>query len=83
MKHVANEPADAGRSELSKREWKDSIAQKLTLTALSQEGVGTIAINDSFLIESAIYKLLKRHFRPESYYVDLLELMHEVGMAGS
>eukprot|EP00730_Choanoeca_flexa_P020474 TRINITY_DN9999_c0_g1_i1.p1 TRINITY_DN9999_c0_g1~~TRINITY_DN9999_c0_g1_i1.p1 ORF type:complete len:357 (+),score=121.40 TRINITY_DN9999_c0_g1_i1:2065-3135(+) len=42
-----------------------------------QQGVGTIAINDSFLIESAIYKLLKRHFKSESYYVDLLELMHE------
>jgi farnesyl diphosphate synthase len=42
-----------------------------------QDGVGTIAINDSFLIESAIYKLLKRHFKKESYYVDLIELLHE------
>jgi hypothetical protein len=42
-----------------------------------QENVGHIAINDSFLIESAIYKLLKRHFRTQTYYVDLLELLHE------
>lgn len=41
------------------------------------EGVGTIAVNDSFLIESAIYKILKKHFRSKPYYVDLLELMHE------
>ena len=42
-----------------------------------QDGVGLIAINDSFLIEASIYKLLKRHFRPKPYYVDLLELFHE------
>ena len=37
-----------------------------------------VAINDAFLIESAIYKVLKAHFREKTYYVDLLELMHEV-----
>lgn len=45
---------------------------------VSQEGVGNIAINDSFMLEAAIYYLLKKHFRQESYYVDLLELFHEV-----
>ena len=39
--------------------------------------VGLIAINDSFMLESAIYYLIKSHFRQESYYVDLLELFHE------
>ncbi|KAK0232039.1 farnesyl-diphosphate synthase [Armillaria nabsnona] len=39
--------------------------------------VGHIAINDSFMLEGAIYFLLKKHFRAESYYVDLLELFHE------
>ncbi|PBK83495.1 terpenoid synthase [Armillaria gallica] len=39
--------------------------------------VGYIAINDSFMLESAIYFLLKKHFRAESYYVDLLDLFHE------
>ncbi|EPS37682.1 hypothetical protein H072_8539 [Dactylellina haptotyla CBS 200.50] len=41
------------------------------------EGVGMIAINDAFMLEAAIYVLLKKHFRQESYYVDLLELFHE------
>ncbi|KAF9032431.1 isoprenoid synthase domain-containing protein [Panaeolus papilionaceus] len=40
--------------------------------------VGMLAINDSFMLEGAIYHLLKVHFRTESYYVDLLELMHDV-----
>jgi len=40
--------------------------------------VEMVAINDAFLIESAIYKLLKLHFKKKSYYVDLLEMMHEV-----
>ncbi|TCD66800.1 Farnesyl pyrophosphate synthetase [Steccherinum ochraceum] len=42
-----------------------------------KEKVGLIAINDSFLLEGAIYYLLKKHFRQEQYYVDLLELFHD------
>lgn len=42
------------------------------------EGVGNIAINDSFMLEGAIYILLKKHFRQDSYYADLLDLFHEV-----
>ncbi|KAH8078417.1 farnesyl-diphosphate synthase [Cristinia sonorae] len=41
------------------------------------EKVGLIAVNDSFILEGAIYYLLKKHFRQESYYVDLLELFHD------
>jgi len=40
--------------------------------------VGMIAINDAFMLESAIYILLKKHFRQDKCYVDLLELFHEV-----
>lgn len=43
-----------------------------------QPGVGNIAINDAFMLEGAIYFLLKKHFRGETYYVDLLELFHDV-----
>jgi len=39
--------------------------------------VGMVAINDSFMLEAAIYRLLKVHFRSESYYADLLDLFHE------
>ncbi|SJM84714.1 probable Farnesyl pyrophosphate synthase [Zygosaccharomyces bailii] len=42
------------------------------------EGVNEIAINDAFMLEAAIYKLLKSHFRSEPYYIDLVELFHEV-----
>ncbi|CAB4482759.1 farnesyl pyrophosphate synthase [Rhizophagus irregularis] len=42
------------------------------------EGVGMIAINDSFILESAIYFFLKKYFRQDSYYVDLVELFHEI-----
>ncbi|KAH9940624.1 farnesyl-diphosphate synthase [Amylocystis lapponica] len=41
------------------------------------EGVNYIAINDSFMLEAAIYHLLKSHFRSDPCYVDLLELFHE------
>lgn len=30
------------------------------------------------MLEGAIYHLLKSHFRGEPYYLDLLELFHEV-----
>jgi len=39
--------------------------------------VGMIAINDAFILESSIYVLLRKHFRQEASYVDLLELFHE------
>jgi farnesyl diphosphate synthase len=42
-----------------------------------QPGVGMIAINDAFLLESAIYTLLKKFFRSHPAYVDLIELFHE------
>jgi hypothetical protein len=47
-----------------------------------QPSVGNIAINDAFMLEGAIYFLLKKHFRKEAYYVDLLELFHDVSEEG-
>ncbi|KAF9975773.1 Farnesyl pyrophosphate synthetase [Actinomortierella ambigua] len=41
------------------------------------ESVGMVAINDAFILESAIYFFLKKHFKKDSYYVDLIELFHE------
>ncbi|KAF2208607.1 hypothetical protein CERZMDRAFT_49045 [Cercospora zeae-maydis SCOH1-5] len=40
--------------------------------------VGMIAINDAFMLESSIYLLLKKYFRKEKYYVDVIELFHDV-----
>ncbi|CAK4067165.1 unnamed protein product [Aphanomyces euteiches] len=42
--------------------------------------VKQIAINDSFLLESFVYSILRTHFRSESYYLDLVELFQEVIM---
>jgi farnesyl diphosphate synthase len=40
--------------------------------------VGMIAINDAFMLEASIYLLLKKHFRQEQSYIDMVELFHEV-----
>jgi farnesyl diphosphate synthase len=42
------------------------------------EGIGAIAINDAFMLEGAIYDILKAHFRHEPFYADLLEVFHTV-----
>ncbi|KAG8687428.1 Farnesyl pyrophosphate synthetase [Ceratobasidium sp. 395] len=39
--------------------------------------VGNIAINDSFMIESSIYYLIKKHLRADPAYVDYVELFLE------
>lgn len=43
-----------------------------------QDGIGLDAINDSFLLEGSIYRLLRRHCRAQPYYIHLLELFMEV-----
>ncbi|CAM9339919.1 unnamed protein product [Choristocarpus tenellus] len=40
--------------------------------------VQEIAVNDSFILESHVFKLLKIHFGSEPYYLQLLELFLEV-----
>ncbi|XP_007556132.1 farnesyl pyrophosphate synthase-like isoform X1 [Poecilia latipinna] len=40
-------------------------------------GIGLDAINDSFLVEASIYRLLRRQCRGQPYYVHLLELFNE------
>ncbi|KAJ2081894.1 Farnesyl pyrophosphate synthetase [Coemansia sp. RSA 988] len=42
-----------------------------------RKDVGILAINDSFILESCIYRLLKKYFRSEPYYIGLVELFHE------
>ncbi|KAH0533159.1 hypothetical protein TsFJ059_001761 [Trichoderma semiorbis] len=42
-----------------------------------QEGVGMIAINDAFILESGIYVILKKFFRDHPRYIELVELFHE------
>ncbi|CAK9022007.1 unnamed protein product [Durusdinium trenchii] len=42
-----------------------------------KDGVEEIAINDAFMIEMLVYRVLKRHFWTEPYYLDLLDLFME------
>ena len=42
------------------------------------EGVGMVAINDAFILESCIYIFLKKYFKKTNYYIELVELFHEV-----
>ncbi|KAL5007681.1 hypothetical protein ScPMuIL_016487 [Solemya velum] len=45
-----------------------------------REGVGIIAVNDAFFIESAVFSILRKYFREKAYYVDLMDLFHETTM---
>lgn len=44
------------------------------------EGVGMVAINDAFILESCIYIFLKKYFKKTDYYIELVELFHEVNI---
>ncbi|KAJ6439074.1 putative Farnesyl diohosphate synthase [Purpureocillium lavendulum] len=55
-----------------------SITRRGKLCWYRQDGVGMVAINDAFMLESVIYTLLKKFFRSHPAYVDLIELFHEV-----
>ncbi|KAL7593880.1 farnesyl diphosphate synthase 2 [Lactuca sativa] len=40
--------------------------------------VGMIAVNDGVVLRNHISRILKKHFRSKTYYVDLLDLFNEV-----
>jgi farnesyl diphosphate synthase len=42
--------------------------------------VNLIAINDGIMLENCLYYILKKHFREKSYYVDLLDVFHELAL---
>ncbi|XP_066539465.1 farnesyl pyrophosphate synthase [Hoplias malabaricus] len=42
-----------------------------------KDGIGLDGINDAFLLEGSIYRLLRRHCRGQPYYIYLLELFTE------
>lgn len=42
------------------------------------ETIGLIAINDSFILEGIIYRLLYKYFKEEPYYADLVNIFHDV-----
>ncbi|XP_053559221.1 farnesyl pyrophosphate synthase isoform X2 [Bombina bombina] len=42
-----------------------------------KDGIGMDAINDSFLLEASIYRILKKYCRGQPYYLNLIELFLE------
>lgn len=48
---------------------------------LLQEGIGLDAINDAFLLESSVYRLLRRYCGQQPFYLHLLELFLQVSLA--
>jgi len=50
-------------------------------TSLLQVQVGLVACNDYIILESCIYRILKKHFAGKSYYPLLLDFFHEVRAA--
>jgi farnesyl diphosphate synthase len=41
-------------------------------------GIGLSALNDALILESHIFRFVKKYFRSKPYYADLLDLLHEV-----
>lgn len=37
-----------------------------------------IAINDAFLLETFVFQIIKKHFRSEPFYMQLVEIFHDV-----
>ncbi|KAH8978413.1 farnesyl diphosphate synthase [Lactarius hatsudake] len=42
------------------------------------EGVGSRVINEVLIMEGAIFQLIRKHFRTEPFFVDIIDLLHEV-----
>ncbi|GAB0200844.1 farnesyl pyrophosphate synthase [Grus japonensis] len=51
-----------------------SLTRRGQLCWYKKEGIGLDAINDAFLLESSVYRLLKKYCGERPYYLHLLEL---------
>jgi len=56
----------------------DSVTRRGQPCWFRLDEVKTIAVNDSFILESFVYKILKRYFGEEAYYFQLVDLFLEV-----
>jgi farnesyl diphosphate synthase len=55
----------------------DSVTRRGNPCWFRRPDVKLIAINDSFILESCVYKILKRYFGAEAYYGQLVDLFVE------
>uniref|UniRef100_M4BYV0 Farnesyl pyrophosphate synthase n=1 Tax=Hyaloperonospora arabidopsidis (strain Emoy2) TaxID=559515 RepID=M4BYV0_HYAAE len=56
----------------------DSITRRGRPCWFRKPNVKMIAINDAFLLEAFVFQILKKHFRSEPFYLDLVETFHDV-----
>ncbi|CAE7564773.1 ERG20, partial [Symbiodinium pilosum] len=93
MKSQGREPTDDDLKKLAVLGWCIEWLQAWLLVAddfmdssetrrgqvcwYKKEGVDEIAINDAFLLEMLVFRVLKRHFWTEPYYMDLVDLFME------
>jgi len=42
------------------------------------EGIRMMAVNDALILEGAVFQMIRKNFRKEPFYVDLIDLFHEV-----
>lgn len=55
----------------------DSVTRRGQPCWYRKPGVGMIAVNDSFYLESAIFVILKKYFHNKPYYINIVELFLE------
>uniref|UniRef100_A0A8D2QGI3 (2E,6E)-farnesyl diphosphate synthase n=1 Tax=Zonotrichia albicollis TaxID=44394 RepID=A0A8D2QGI3_ZONAL len=55
-----------------------SLTRRGQLCWYKKEGIGLDAINDAFLLESSVYRLLRRYCGQQPFYLHLLELFLQV-----
>merc|ERR1712196_90504 len=55
----------------------DSVTRRGQPCWFRKENVQLVAINDSFILESCVYKILKKYFGNEPYYMQLVDLFIE------
>ncbi|KAM4013069.1 farnesyl pyrophosphate synthase-like [Anomaloglossus baeobatrachus] len=55
----------------------NSVASRGQICWYRKAGIGLDAINDSFLLEASIYRVLKKYCRRQPYYLNLLEIFLE------
>ncbi|KAG6828940.1 hypothetical protein H0H92_006227 [Tricholoma furcatifolium] len=53
-------------------------SESITSSTHKHPAVGMVAINDSFMLNSAIYHLLRAHFRSHPRYIDIVDLFHDI-----
>ncbi|KAN0111531.1 farnesyl diphosphate synthase [Russula decolorans] len=54
------------------------VSDDIMDSSITHQGVGLMAVNDALLLEGAIFQMIRQHFHKDPFYVDLLDLMHEL-----